>query len=506
MSQTVCPAAMPPFPPAQAYLPAAIAYQPGMPSFAPPAAPGSPAIGEANRLEHILEAVHHLEAAGMQAEADHLRHECDQRLRSAIANLRIAESQWVHKHETSVDQHEPSAQQAACDPPQALATAQKHDPKRVAIHVQMLEFNRTKMGNLGFDFAASDGGSLPVAHVGMAGELVRSGAFAKFVEALKREGIVRVLSSPSVITASGRPASVFVGSEIPQFASGANPSVEFSKIGTEIDVVPFITGEDKVRLEIRGRYRTIDQQATIQAYQAAGTIYPTIKTHAIDTATELASGHVLVLGGTTEKHVVSKTQEIPFTSSIADVIQSVVMAMTDNEQLADAVCGIIPCTRVVEQHEEEIEQLMLVQPEIVDSQEATPKTEIQAGDQRPQTIDHWMSQPRVIPPQWHPVRPTAAESPAPEECESEQLAPKFTVPPPESGPSQPTGLVRPPCIPPATIYWSRAGDLVPSALEIHFEQLPETRKIFDPGEFFGMWQAPPSQPTEYIFGGVKIGR
>jgi hypothetical protein len=41
-------------------------------------------------------------------------------------------------------------------------------------------------------------------------------------------------------------------------------------------------------------------------------------------------------------------------------------------------------------------------------------------------------------------------------------------------------------MPPATLHWSGAGELLPSAA-FQFEQLPPTGKLFDaPGEFYGI--------------------
>ena len=48
----------------------------------------SPAAGEADQLDHILQAVHHLEAAGLQADADRLRRECDDKVERLIASLK----------------------------------------------------------------------------------------------------------------------------------------------------------------------------------------------------------------------------------------------------------------------------------------------------------------------------------------------------------------------------------------------------------------------------------
>jgi hypothetical protein len=85
---------------------------PGYPpaSFAPPAtmyyvpaAPSSNAVAgtTAGQLDHMLQAIHHLEAAGLQAEADRLRGLCDAQMHEAVNQLRSAEAELLQLRETA---------------------------------------------------------------------------------------------------------------------------------------------------------------------------------------------------------------------------------------------------------------------------------------------------------------------------------------------------------------------------------------------------------------------
>src|SRR5262249_15776058 len=158
---------------------------------------------------HILEAVHHLDAAGMHAEADHLRRECDQQMRTAIAKLRTAETELAH------GPHAPATKNTQAD---SAVTEPSHHGKQVLVPAQMLELNRTKMRNLGFDFASINPGNFVASSVS-AGLLQRDGsntahfatvtgptAFFGFLDALRQENVVKTLANPSVVTVSGRPA------------------------------------------------------------------------------------------------------------------------------------------------------------------------------------------------------------------------------------------------------------------------------------------------------------
>src|SRR5262249_24254726 len=69
----------------------------------PPACSGSQcaSTASADPLDHMLQAVHHLEAAGMQCEADRLRRQCDAEVASVIYELKLAQAELAHLHSTA---------------------------------------------------------------------------------------------------------------------------------------------------------------------------------------------------------------------------------------------------------------------------------------------------------------------------------------------------------------------------------------------------------------------
>lgn len=75
----------------QGYGPASFA-PPATMYYVPTAASPNSIAGTTDQLDHMLQAIHHLEAAGLQAEADQLRSLCDAEMHEAINQLRSAEA------------------------------------------------------------------------------------------------------------------------------------------------------------------------------------------------------------------------------------------------------------------------------------------------------------------------------------------------------------------------------------------------------------------------------
>jgi hypothetical protein len=133
-------------------------------------------------------------------------------------------------------------------------------------------------------------------------------AVAELVDDLRKRGLVKVLAEPMILTVSGRPAHFHAGGELPMPKPGAESqtSLEYLKFGTEIDAVPLVVGDDKVRLELRLRVAEVDPA---RAVMVRGVKFPNLRSYTVDTAAEMRLGQTLVLGGTTEKRVESVMDE-----------------------------------------------------------------------------------------------------------------------------------------------------------------------------------------------------
>jgi pilus assembly protein CpaC len=181
--------------------------------------------------------------------------------------------------------------------------------------MQMLEIDRNKVRNMGFDFAYVDAAGEP--HSGSAvdavfnavgkprvagcdttrfGLLDDTKGLMGFLEALKQEGAVKVLSQPMVTTVIGRPAAFQIGGEFP-FPTPQNDggtTIEYKTFGTELNLLPLMTEDNKLRLEMRARVSELDKS---REFQVAGQSVPGLKVRQVDTCAEMTSGQTWIIGG-----------------------------------------------------------------------------------------------------------------------------------------------------------------------------------------------------------------
>src|SRR6185295_7108460 len=153
--------------------------------------------------------------------------------------------------------------------------------QQVVLHVKVMEVSRTKLRNLGFDWAniSSNGfvvqgasSLVPASATGLIAPVPLSAntlrfaltdggnSFQGFLEALERNNLAQLLSEPTLTTVSGRPASFLVGGQIPIPVpqSLGVTTIEYRDFGTRIDFVPIVLGNGKVRLDVRADVTEVD--------------------------------------------------------------------------------------------------------------------------------------------------------------------------------------------------------------------------------------------------------
>jgi hypothetical protein len=243
-----------------------------------------------------------------------------------------------------------------------------------------------------------------------------------------------------------------------------------------------LMGSDKLKLEIRSRISHLD---SLHEWQIAGVKYPGMISRAFDTCVEMHAGQLLVVGGMAEKKVVAKTP-----TETASTCQD-----CDVSKLSDSEDG----SRYEEQ---EIEYLVVVRPEIIES----IRTDSSAIDDR-----GVLTEGESTKLTWRPVRVTEASNALADLFEEKET----------SNDAELTGYFTLDAAPESTMATSAdCCDLQPcrcsslsnstnllrpfsGATEIHFEPspMPEPYEI-DPATFKveNSWSGP------MIFGGVEVGR
>lgn len=244
--------------------------------------------------------------------------------------------------------------------------------QEVLLHVKVMEVSRTKLRSLGFDWSQISGqnvihssvsGLLPGvtaanAAAGGAASAATSGsetfffsvfdggdAFFGVLEALRQDNLMKVLAEPTLVTVSGRPAFFQVGGEFPIIVpqSLGTVSIEYKRYGTQVDFVPIVLGNGRIRLEVRPRVSEIDPTRSVTMNSIT---VPGLRVREVDTGVEMKAGQTLALAGLVETRVEAERRGVPFVSDVP---------------------YIGAAFRRVAERSNDVELLILVTPELVEA-------------------------------------------------------------------------------------------------------------------------------------------
>ena len=118
------------------------------------------------------------------------------------------------------------------------------------------------------------------------------------LSAAQAEGRGEVISSPRVITANQKEASIEQGVEIPyqESASSGATTIQFKKAVLSLKVTPQITPDNRIILDLNVKKDSVGQVIV----QSGGVSVPSIDTREITTQVLVNDGQTVVLGGILE--------------------------------------------------------------------------------------------------------------------------------------------------------------------------------------------------------------
>ena len=218
--------------------------------------------------------------------------------------------------------------------------------QEILLHVKVFEVSRTKLRNLGFDFAHSNGGSFVGSSIsglldassattggaiasgaanGLAGDTVRFGivgssgntAFFGFLDAMRKYSLAKIVAEPTLVTISGRPASFNDGGEIPILEPGGlgTTTIDWKKFGTQVDFVPIVLGNGRIRLEVRPRVSQLDYSIGVSIPGTTSTT-PGLDVREVETGVEMLPGQTLAIAGLLFKEVDYTNTGIPILADL----------------------------------------------------------------------------------------------------------------------------------------------------------------------------------------------
>jgi type IV pilus assembly protein PilQ len=134
------------------------------------------------------------------------------------------------------------------------------------------------------------------------------------LSAAENEGKSETISSPRVITANQKQATIMQGVEIPyqESASSGATTTQFKNAVLSLKVTPLITPDNRVILDLDVSDDTVGQQVT----SATGGSVPSIDTRQIQTQVLVGDGQTVVLGGILETTKSYAAQKVPWLGDI----------------------------------------------------------------------------------------------------------------------------------------------------------------------------------------------
>jgi len=205
-------------------------------------------------------------------------------------------------------------------------------PPLVKLSVQVLEINRTELDKLGVKWTEgftitqpevdepTFTGTESLTRFGTG--LTRTGLSATF-NALVRDNKARVLSEPSLVTASGKEAKSFIGVEVPVIqatsvgstAESVNASIQFRQTGVMLKITPTVQegGRDrKITTMLEAEVSDIDTSVGLNVPVGSQTIVvPGFKSRSVSTEVTTLSGESIVIAGLLEFKESHNVDQVP---------------------------------------------------------------------------------------------------------------------------------------------------------------------------------------------------
>lgn len=215
---------------------------------------------------------------------------------------------------------------------------------QVMLEVRIAEMSKTLGKRLGFNFAFhTTGGDFGVSTLGGLTTVVQeeqatvdagslgllvspavnalfrfidgSQTWTGFVDALKEDGLLKILAEPTLLALSGQTASFLAGGEfpvpVPQDADVV--TIEYKRFGAELFFTPTVLSENKISINVAPSVSELDFSTAVQF---GGFVVPGLRKRAASTVVELGDGQSLAIAGLLSETVRDNVQKFPILGDI----------------------------------------------------------------------------------------------------------------------------------------------------------------------------------------------
>ena len=214
---------------------------------------------------------------------------------------------------------------------------------QVMLEVRVSEISRSLTRRLGINLFYNRGGEFGVSTLGGLADLVAPrnaelltgplgwqvsqavNAFFRFnsgsstwtglIDALKEDGLVKVLAEPTLITLSGKPATFLAGGEfpIPVPQGLGTVAIDYKQFGVGLAFTPTVLSKDKISIDVSPEVSELDFTTAVLL---EGFVVPGLRTRRTSTTIELGDGQSFAIAGLLRDSVRSVVQKYPLLGEI----------------------------------------------------------------------------------------------------------------------------------------------------------------------------------------------
>ena len=140
-----------------------------------------------------------------------------------------------------------------------------------------------------------------------------------FVDALKEEGLLKVLAEPTLITLSGKSANFLAGGEypipVPQVSGivGATITIQYKAYGVGLNFTPTVLSNRKINMEVAPEVSDLDFS---NAIQISGFVVPALTTRRVSTIVEMSDGQSFAIAGLLKDNIREVVDKYPLLGDI----------------------------------------------------------------------------------------------------------------------------------------------------------------------------------------------
>jgi pilus assembly protein CpaC len=215
---------------------------------------------------------------------------------------------------------------------------------QVMLEVRIAEMARSTTKRLGINFSYVNGDDFGVGLLGGLSQLVSPkdsnlGTIAPFalqvspavnaifrfssgnstwtglIDALKEDGLVKILAEPTLIALSGQTASFLAGGEFPvPIPQGLGTvAIDYKPFGVGLNFTPTVLSEDVISIKVAPDVSELDYSTAVKF---SGFVVPGITTRRVSTTIELADGQSFAIAGLLRDTIKEQVSKFPLLGNI----------------------------------------------------------------------------------------------------------------------------------------------------------------------------------------------